>query len=301
MNEINKNLISKDRSNKIKNKITDYLNLIRFFQPTGTFLLLIPCLIGLTYGCKKNNFCDFDLFYLLIFSLGAFVMRSAGCIINDIFDQDFDRLVKRTKKRPIADKKISNKLALILFFLLILCGLLLTFYLKFKTFLVCLIALILMIFYPLAKRFTNYPQIILGFAFNIGVVVGFIEIYEFITSNLIILYFSLICWTLIYDSAYAFQDLEDDEKIGVKSAAIIFKNKPKFYFILLSIVMHSLIFYVGFNEKLSFHFNIFTSLSLFYHLFLINKNDFFSPAKSISFFKKNIINGLLILSAFVFL
>lgn len=209
----------------IKNKLNLYYKLIRFHQPTGFFLLMWPCLIGLAMAGRGS--LDFKL--ALIFIIGSFLMRSAGCIINDLADIKFDKKVERTKTRPIASGKISKKEAMIVLFLFLALSCLLLLFLNKYAVIISLSSILLVIMYPFCKRFTYLPQLFLGFTFNIGVLVAWAASRGNLSLPAIYLYIALIFWTLGYDTIYAFQDIKDDLKIGVKSTAILFNYKaPKY-------------------------------------------------------------------------
>ena len=202
-----------------------FVDLIRIKKPIGIMLLFWPCLWGLTLG---NNFTINNLkyeIYLIYFLLGSFLMRSAGCIVNDILDRKYDKLVKRTKFRPIASGKLSVRLGL--FYATILCLLAFLILIQFNYFVIILgIASMPFAFsYPLMKRFTYWPQLFLGFTFNYGLIMGWFSINLEFSYIPIFFYIGAIFWTLAYDTIYGFQDIKDDEIIGVKSTSIKFKKK----------------------------------------------------------------------------
>ena len=164
-------------------------------------------------------------------------MRSAGCIINDIADQDFDRQVARTKIRPLASRSITNYQAMLeaLFFLSI--GFAVWLFLSSTAKCFSLLGLLLMFMYPFMKRFTNWPQLFLGFAFNFGLIVAITHAGIF-SINHFILFVSLILWTIFYDTIYAFADIKDDLEIGVKSTAIVMQKSPKLLLTVCNILIH---------------------------------------------------------------
>lgn len=163
-------------------------------------------------------------------------MRSAGGVINDILDRKFDSKVERTKDRPIASGQIavSKSIILLLILLILSFGLLLT--MPIKTILICSFSLIFVFIYPLLKRFTYFPQVLLGFIFNIGLIAGFYAVSESINYSLFVLYIALILWTIIYDTLYAMQDIKDDVLIGVKSTAIKFGQNYKMILFILGVI-----------------------------------------------------------------
>lgn len=204
-------------------KITPYLRLARLDKPTGIWLLYIPCLFGLLLAQST------DLALHITFALGAIIMRSAGCIINDILDRNIDRLVERTKTRPLASGELSLAQAMLFLTVLLLVGLGLLLTLS-TTAIIMGISIIPFIFaYPLMKRITYYPQIFLGITFNYGLLMGYAAATGTITLAPILLYCGCIFWTIGYDTIYALQDIEDDVRVGVKSSAIAFgRNYPQF-------------------------------------------------------------------------
>ncbi len=209
---------------KLKKKINTLLVLGRYNYPTGAFLLMWPCFWGVLYN---PNFSGNYLFTLLLLFIGSFVMRGAGCCINDFFDKDLDKKIKRTKNRPLAKNLVSNfdVLCFIIFQLIIGFVILINFNAKVIFF--GLLIFPLVVIYPLFKRVTNFPQVILGLVFNWGVLVGFLTQNDQLNLGVIYLYLSGIFLTIAYDTIYAFQDLSDDKLVGVKSLAIYLERKPR--------------------------------------------------------------------------
>lgn len=203
-------------------QLTEYLKLIRLHQPTGIFLLLWPCLWGLALANGSNNI---QLFILFI--VGSVVMRSAGCIINDIIDIEIDKKVERTKNRPLAKGTVSIKEATTLLLFLLSCALIIFMRLNMLAKIIALISLILVIAYPFMKRITYWPQLFLGFTFNIGVLIGYSQASGKLDLAAILLYLAGIFWTLGYDTIYGYQDIKYDLVIGVKSSAIAIGKYPK--------------------------------------------------------------------------
>ena len=204
-----------------------FVDLIRIKKPIGIMLLFWPCLWGLTLGNEFTiNSLKYEI-YLIYFLLGSFLMRSAGCVVNDILDRKYDKFVKRTKVRPIASGRISVRLGLV--YAAILC-LLAFFILTQFNYVVILLGIFSMPFafsYPLMKRYTYWPQLFLGFTFNYGLIMGWFSINLEFSYIPIVFYIVAIFWTLAYDTIYGFQDIKDDEIIGVKSTSIKFKKNPK--------------------------------------------------------------------------
>ena len=222
-------------------------------------------------------------------------MRSAGCIVNDIFDKNFDSKVERTKNRPIASGDISIKLGL--FYVLILCGIAFIVLIQFNffTIILALASMPLAFTYPLMKRFTYWPQLFLGVTFNYGLILGSTSIKSEISIVPIIFYIGAIFWTLGYDTIYGFQDIKDDEIIGVKSTSIKFKKNPKFFILLLYLVFIVILTYLGilmnFN-KIYFGGLILIAMHLF--IFQIKNLNIDLKSNCLKIFKSNNFLGLLI-------
>ena len=224
------------------NQLNLFIELTRLKKPIGFMLLFWPCIWGLTivYNFNSNLFNYF--FFASLFLTGSILMRSAGCIINDIVDRNFDKKVERTKNRPIASGKVSVKLGL--FYACVLCFLAFLVLINFNYYTVgmALISMPLAFSYPLMKRITYWPQLFLGITFNYGLVLAWISIANEISIIPIIFYLGAIFWTLGYDTIYGFQDIKDDEIIGVKSTSIKFKSDPKrFLFISYFLFIASLV------------------------------------------------------------
>jgi 4-hydroxybenzoate polyprenyltransferase len=276
-------------------QINLFIELTRLKRTIGFMLLFWPCLWGLTivYDFSSNLFNYF--FFAILFLVGSILMRSAGCIVNDIVDKNFDKKVERTKNRPIASEKVTIKLAA--FYATILCVLAFLVLINFNNFtiLMALISMPLAFTYPLMKRITYWPQLFLGITFNYGLVLAWISIANEISIVPIVFYLGAIFWTLGYDTIYGFQDIKDDEIIGVKSTSIKFKNDPKkFLFICYSIFVISLIL-IGtlMNFKIFyFLFMIIPTLQLL--LFQIKKLDTLEPIECLKKFKSNNFLGLII-------
>ena len=258
-------------------------------------LLFWPCAWGLTIAYDFSTNKDIYLFYLLLFFLGSLFMRSAGCIVNDILDRKFDRRVFRTKNRPIASGKISVGLAI--FYSGILCIMAFFVLINFNLFtiIIALASMPLAFTYPLMKRFTYWPQLFLGITFNYGLILGWTSINAEIDLIPIIFYFGAIFWTLGYDTIYGFQDIKDDEIIGLKSTSIKFKSNPiVFLYICYTILLLSLIT-VGYLNEFNQLYFIFL-ITIIYHMYFFQLKNFSSkePSICLKIFKSNNFLGLLI-------
>ena len=272
-----------------------FIELTRLKRPIGYMLLFWPCLWGLTIAYNFSINIQFFMKYALLFFLGAILMRSAGCIVNDIFDKNFDSKVERTKNRPIASGDISIKLGL--FYVLILCGIAFIVLMQFNFFTIILAlgSMPLAFTYPLMKRFTYWPQLFLGVTFNYGLILGWTSINSEISIVPMIFYLGAIFWTLGYDTIYGFQDIKDDEIIGVKSTSLKFKNNPKFFIFLCYLIFIVVLTYLGilmnFN-KIYFGGLILITMHLF--IFQIKNLDINLKSKCLKIFKSNNFLGLLI-------
>ncbi len=212
-----------------------YLRLSRADRPAGTWLLLIPCWWGILLSAsEKNNFglLMSDFWLLIACTMGAFLMRGAGCTWNDILDKDFDKLVERTRSRPIPSKQITVLKALIWMIIQALLALIVLLTFNIFGILIAISSIILVAIYPLSKRFTWWPQLFLGLTFNWGILVGYSASKGVLSLAALTLYIAGISWTLFYDTIYALQDIKDDTAIGVKSTARLFGKNIKIWLIM---------------------------------------------------------------------
>ena len=278
------------------NQLNLFIELTRLKKPIGFMLLFWPCIWGLTivYNFNSNLFNYF--FFASLFLAGSILMRSAGCIVNDIVDRNFDKKVERTKNRPIAAGKVSVKLGLFYTFVLCFLAFLVLINFNYYTVGMALISMPLAFSYPLMKRITYWPQLFLGITFNYGLVLAWISIANEISIIPIIFYLGAIFWTLGYDTIYGFQDIKDDEIIGVKSTSIKFKSDPKrFLFISYSLFIASLIL-IGVLMNFKNIYFLFMLLPI-YHLFVfqIKKLDTSLANDCLVKFKSNNFLGFLVL------
>jgi|TARA_Y100000389_G_scaffold138704_1_gene136464 4-hydroxybenzoate polyprenyltransferase len=277
-----------------------FIELTRLKKPIGYMLLFWPCSWGLTLGYDFSQNINDYIFYLFLFLMGAILMRSAGCIVNDVFDKNYDRKVLRTKDRPIASEKISVKLGL--FYASLLCLLALQVLINFNNFTIYL-ALVSMPFaftYPLMKRYTYWPQFFLGITFNYGLILGWTATNSSISLIPLVFYFGAIFWTLGYDTIYGYQDIKDDEIIGLKSTSIKFKNNPyKFLYLCYSTFFLTLII-LGYMTQLNRYYWIvlvFVIVQMFF--FQLKKLDIKEASSCLNIFKSNNFLGLLVLIALI--
>ena len=278
-----------------------FIELIRLKKPIGFMLLFWPCAWGLTLAYDFSDNLNNYFFYLTLFFLGSVLMRSAGCIMNDIFDKDFDKKVSRTKERPITSGKVSIKLGLIYVFFLCLLALLVLLNFNFYTIIFALGSMPLAFSYPLMKRYTYWPQLFLGITFNYGLVLGWICIKNQVDIVPVVFYLGAIFWTLGFDTIYGYQDIKDDEIIGIKSTSIKFKKNPKLFLIICYLTFIISLIVVGFFMKFDFLFYLFISIPVL-HLFFyqIYKFDYEDPKNSLKIFKSNnVLGGIILLNIMI--
>ena len=272
-------------------KINNYLELIRLNKPIGFMLLLWPCWFSLAYiNLPQHTLIN----YYLLFLFGAVIMRSAGCIINDLVDQNIDSKIERTALRPIAAKKISNLHAIIFLIILLTIGLLILLQFKFETILAGLVCTPLIVMYPFMKRITFWPQLFLGIVFNWGIIICSVEFFGTITKEFFIFYLACIFWTIGYDTIYAFQDLKDDIKNKIKSTAVLFRDKGKYLVLTSYTSMFLLIGYLSFlktNKLVTMFFLIIIIIFIFFNLL---RWDHKSESNSGKIFRQNNTFGAMI-------
>ena len=277
------------------NQLNLFIELTRLKKPIGFMLLFWPCIWGLTIAYDLNSNLEIFFYYTFLFFAGSILMRSAGCIVNDIADKNFDKEVERTKYRPIASGKISIKLAII--YSIILCSLafLVLINFNFFTIILAIASMPLAFTYPLMKRFTYWPQLFLGITFNYGLILAWTSINNQIDIIPIVFYLGAIFWTLGYDTIYGYQDIKDDEIIGVKSTSIKFKNNPKKFLILCYSIFFVLLIFVGALMKFSNIFYITLAIT-FFHLFFyqIKFLNTKIPENCMKIFKSNNVLGLIV-------
>ena len=279
------------------NQVNLFLELTRLKKPIGYMLLFWPCAWGLTIAYDFSSDLKIYFFYLSLFLLGSVLMRSAGCIVNDILDRKFDKEVFRTKERPIASGKISVKLGLLYASILCVFAFIVLINFNFFTILIALASMPLAFTYPLMKRFTYWPQLFLGITFNYGLLLGWTSINEEINMLPFIFYLGAIFWTLGYDTIYGFQDIEDDEIIGVKSTSIKFKENPKKLLSLCYLIFSISLIALGIFQKLNVYYFIGIIFIIMHLLILqIYKFDKSNKERCLIIFKSNNLLGLIIFS-----
>ena len=277
------------------NQIYLFIELTRLKKPIGFMLLFWPCAWGLTVAYNFSGEKITYFFYLFLFFAGAVLMRSAGCIINDIADREYDKKVSRTKNRPIASGNVSVKRGF--FYSSILCLIALIILLQFNNYTIFLAlgSMPLAFTYPLMKRYTYWPQLFLGITFNYGLILGWTSITNEINLFPIIFYFGAIFWTLGFDTIYGFQDINDDEIIGLKSTSIKFKKNSKLFISLCYSIFLISLFLIGLKMNFNYLYYTFIVITGF-HLFFfqIYRLKIKRSSNCLKIFKSNNSLGLIV-------
>jgi len=263
------------------------IHLVRLDQPAAYLLAFFPSAFGLFLAYEKAS----DLWYLPIFLFGALIVRSAGCIINDLIDQDFDKQVYRTKHRPLASNAISNILAISISIALFSIGLWLLLMLNVMSIIIGIICFCMIILYPMMKRITYFPQAFLGITFNIGCLLGYVAVKDMLSSEIILMYLGCALWTFGYDSIYAFMDVKDDKIIGLRSSAVFLENRAYKLYIIVVYMLFSLFFVIA--NSLSSNYigmagGIFVLPILLWQIITL---DITSPSNCLKRFRSNIYVG----------
>lgn len=269
---------------------------MRLHQPVGAFLLLWPCLISLNLATNGKP----PVGLVFVFIIGSIIMRSAGCIINDLVDRNFDKKVLRTKNRPITSGEISVKNAIKLLVLLLVFALALLFFLSEVAIIISFLAIPLIIFYPFCKRFTYWPQLCLGITFNLGTLIAWAAVKNNISFPVILLYIGFIFWTLGYDTIYAHQDKDDDLKLGLRSTAIKFGDKTAKYLNFFYTTAITLFVFAFGLMRASVYFYCLMVPAIFLLYWQISTIQINNPKNCGRRFKANILVGALIFIASMF-
>ncbi len=274
----------------IFDRLYQYMLLMRLHRPIGIYLLLWPTLWAVWIAGNGHP----DLSIILIFSSGVILMRSAGCVINDYADKDFDPHVRRTKDRPLAARRITGRETLILFLLLGLLAFGLVLQLNWFTVQLSVIALLLAAVYPFTKRYTHLPQLFLGAAYSWSIPMAFAAQTAEIPLLAWLVFITNLLWTVAYDTMYAMVDRDDDLKIGVKSTAILFGNADRLIIALLQLIVFILLIIIGIQVGLGQLY--YTGLALaalfaIYQQWLIYHRD---PARCFQAFLNNHWLGMVV-------
>jgi len=274
-----------------------YILIMRLDRPIGYILLFYPICFSIV------AFSDLNLkivSLLIIFLIGSIVMRSAGCIINDLLDRDIDNKVRRTQNRPLVSNSLSIKNSIILLIVLLSIGLIVLTQLNLPSIILALVIVPLVFLYPLAKRYFFLPQFVLAFTYNWGCFIGWSSLESPSSfTEISILFLSLVMWTIIYDTVYATQDEDDDRKLSLKSSALLFGKYKLVILNFLIIIMYSLLMLFGKNLGFNFLFFIFLTLQLILNLMDLNyiwKND---SLRSGFYFNRNNYYGIFLLLSII--
>jgi len=279
-----------------------YLRLARADRPVGAWLLLWPCWwsIALAAGAGYSDWDGFpDPWLLLLFFIGAFVMRGAGCTFNDIVDRDFDAQVARTRGRPIPSGAVSVKRAKLFMLALCFIGCFILLILPMTAILLGLLSLVLVAIYPFMKRYTYWPQIFLGLAFNWGALMGWAAATGTLSPPAAALYIGGIFWTLFYDTIYAHQDKEDDIMIGVKSTALKLGESTRPALAFFALVALALFTLGGWMVALGTVFYTGMALAALHVVWQLTTLDINDPANCLKRFKSNHVFGAIVFAAIV--
>jgi len=274
-------------------KLMIYFKLARLDKPIGTYLLLWPSLMGLMLGGISSNIYAVKNFFIVL--IGAILVRSCGCVINDISDHKFDKLVSRTQDRPIASGQISLREAWLFFFILALSSLCLLLFVPITTIYISMIIAVFILLYPLTKRFLKAPQFFLGITFGSGTLISYSLVSTSFSLSILLLFIGTVLWIISFDTIYALEDIEDDKLIGINSTPILWDDKA----IIISKILH-LLFY--FSLLLIFYINQFSPLFLAILLLLFciyfYQNSLVNEGKYLKAFKINNWVGMIASTGF---
>lgn len=290
--------IRTDLIERLPEAVRPYAYLARIDRPTGIWLLLLPALWAIFFavgGIFSLNWIT--LWHLILFTLGAVIMRAAGCIINDLWDYKLDRSVERTKDRPLASGQISIPKTIGFLCGLLLLGLIILLQLSGMAIAIGLFSVFLIILYPLMKRWTYWPQAFLGITFNLGALMGWATVTGVPELPAIALYFAGVFWTLAYDTIYAYQDIEDDIRIGIKSTAIKFNERGRDWVTAFYLVMLSLLILAGVIGHAGVLYHLTLIAAILYTSRMVKKWTLADKQSALLTFKRNTELGLIILLA----
>ena len=255
------------------NKIQGFIELTRLDKPVGIYLLFWPSFIGLLLGAIDSGSIEFKNYFILI--IGTVLVRSCGCIINDINDYKFDRLVSRTKNRPLASGKMGMTEAWLYFILLATLSLCLLFFVPLYTIYASLVVAVFIMIYPLTKRFLKAPQFFLGITFGSGTIISFSLVSSDFSLSLLILFIGTVLWIISFDTIYAFEDIADDLKIGINSTPILLGDQALNISKYLHLAFYVSLALIGFINKFSLFFLLvlIVLLGLYIHQRRLINND----------------------------
>jgi 4-hydroxybenzoate polyprenyltransferase len=276
-------------------KFNTLINLTRINKPIGIFLLLWPTLSGLWLASEGIP----NIKMLVIFILGTILMRSAGCVANDLADRNLDSFVKRTENRPITSGLVSIQEAIILLLSLIIAAFLIVIQLNYLTIWISFLALLFALTYPFSKRFFKLPQLYLGVTFGFGILMSFSAVQNQIPIEALILFVSNIFWAFSYDSHYAISDMEDDKKLNIYSAPLTFNNKIILMITLSYFLMFLHLFIIGVLKEFNFSFYVFLGLAIIISMYGCFESRHMDPSKNFKAFLRNNYVGILIFVGFL--
>ncbi len=271
----------------------DYFLLMRLDKPIGFMLLFWPCSWGFAIVLKNMSINQEWIINFFLFFIGSILMRSAGCVYNDIIDKKIDQKVTRTKQRPLASNKLSTFKGWVLVAFLSFLSLIILFQFNFTTIIFGLSSGILIFAYPFMKRITYWPQLFLGIVFNWGVILSYLVFNEEVNIGILLIYLSAVFWTLGYDTIYGLQDAEEDIKIGVKSTSIKFNKKIKQFLVIVYLISISLMIFsnIVILNKIKVEIILYI-LPLLLLIFQIQKVEIKNSTQNLSLFKLNNYYGL---------
>ncbi|KAF7235041.1 hypothetical protein EG68_11527 [Paragonimus skrjabini miyazakii] len=279
--------------------LNPYVKLGRYDRPIGSWLLYLPCTWSIALATSPGHLPSLEM--LALFGVGAVLMRGAGCTVNDFLDREFDKRVDRTKDRPLACGKVTPEQALLFLGLQLSASLFILLQLNWYSVFLGSLSLVPVFTYPLFKRFTYWPQLVLGFAFNWGALLGYSSVIGHVDPLICIpLYIAGINWTLVYDTIYAFQDIEDDLLIGVKSLAILLDENTKIYLSFFHLAMLLCLLLVGINADAGPIYYAGTCVTSAHLGHLIYKTNLRNPQSCLTTFKAGKTTGLIYFAAIVF-
>ena len=262
-------------------KLMLYLRLARLDKPVGIYLLLWPSLMGLMLGGLNEGYIDFEN-YLIVLA-GAILARSCGCVINDISDHKFDKLVSRTKDRPIAKGEVSLKGAWIFFFILASSCLSLLMFVPKTTVQISLVVAIFILIYPLTKRFLKAPQFFLGITFGSGTLISYSLASPNFSISIMILFLGAVLWIISFDTIYALEDEDDDRIIGINSTPILWEDKTIIISKILHLLFYASLFLIFYVNQFSLLFLVILFILLciyFYQYSLVNEGEYLKAFKT---------------------
>lgn len=271
-----------------------YLRLIRADRPIGTWLLLIPCLWSVTLASHVAGLGMPDPWYIALFAVGAFVMRGAGCVINDLWDRDIDARVARTATRPIASGEITVGTGVAFLIGLLLVGLVVLLQFNISAVMLGMASLGLVVVYPLMKRITYWPQAFLGLTFNWGALLAWAAVQGAVGDVALMIYAAGILWTLGYDTIYGHQDKEDDLQVGVKSSSIRLGQKTRPFVLMMYMGMLMLLTIVGGVIGMDWFYFVSLGLVMMQFLWQVTTLNIDDPDNCLRQFKSNRDAGLIL-------